>query len=96
VRNISRGVPLYVRFNPHYYTKEGVLYDQPLPDAHAKLLKIIRDLQPSDLNPGLNLIYVNYDQVAPEGGEEPWRRLRIFQTDNPHAHHLRGYVLGVY
>lgn len=59
-----RGVPLlYIRFNPHYYRRDGIYYDPKLEVAHEKLWKTILDLQPSDLKQGVNLVYCNYDET---------------------------------
>ncbi len=67
-----RDVPLvYVRFNPHVFIRAGVHYDPPLETSHNVVLQTMRSLQTSDVKPGVNLIFINYDQDA-EG------RLQIF------------------
>ena len=73
-------VPLiYIRFNPHFYTKEEVMYDHPLEDSHEKLWDIITQLK-RPFRPGLNLIYVHYDQVK-GNTEKPWTLLKQFTND---------------
>ena len=57
---------VYLRFNPHYYTYDGVTFDQKLREGHALLLRVINSITKTDLLPGLNTFFLNYDTV---GGE---------------------------
>ena len=55
------GVPIvYVRFNPHFYHKDGKLFDMPLDKAHDLLLNTINSFTRVP-HKGVNLVYVNYD-----------------------------------
>jgi hypothetical protein len=70
-----KGVPiLYVRFNPHFYRKDDVLFDMPLTEAHERLLNEITRTKKEELIRPVNLIYVNYDSA--EG------QLKIFSDNN--------------
>jgi hypothetical protein len=60
-----KDVPLlYLRFNPHFFKRAGVHYDLPLAQTHDLLLSTLRKLQASDVKPGVNLVFINYDQNA--------------------------------
>jgi len=94
-------VPLiYIRFNPHFYTKGKVMYDHPLEKAHEKLWNIITQLK-GPFRPGLNLIYVHYDQVK-GNPEKPWTLLKQFTSveesdvNYQNVELLRDCVLKVY
>jgi len=65
----ARGMNLPL-VNPHFYRKDGCMYDQSLPDAHASVLNVIRQLEHGDItiNPsGVSLIYINYDCTTMDG-----------------------------
>ena len=97
---------LYIRFNPHFYYKDSCLYDRPLATLHEELWKILTTITSSALQPGLNLIYVNYNQLTPPADEpdELWRRLDLFvklEADREDPNWLngriaRGCVIGVH
>lgn len=53
-----------IRFNPHWFTVENKYHDMSLERAHTKLWRIITSLQHADLQPGLNLLFVNFDRVT--------------------------------
>ena len=55
---------LFVRFNPHAYRVGDTWYDLPLDRIHERLLIVLRSLTPSDLNSGMNTIFLNYDRSA--------------------------------
>jgi hypothetical protein len=56
---------LYIRFNPHYYTADGALYDPPLNERYIKLSEVLDTVKNGTIvlkNPtGLNLLYMFYD-----------------------------------
>lgn len=54
---------LYVRFNPHYYKRNGVHFSQPLDIGHAIMWKTLKSIKPEDLKPGVNLVYIHYDRT---------------------------------
>ena len=55
-----KNVPIiYIRFNPHFFRKNGTYYDIPLHESHKLLLHVIDTT--THVKPGVNLIYVNYD-----------------------------------
>lgn len=55
-------VPIvYFRFNPHSYKRGNVLYDHPLSQAHEILWHTVQNFQPSQVKPGVNLVYIHYD-----------------------------------
>lgn len=57
------GVPLlYIRFNPHGFTINEQFFNPPLEQSHELLLSILNNLTQQDIKPGVNLIYINYDQ----------------------------------
>jgi len=75
-----RGVPIvYCRFNPHSYWKDGILHSHKLERGHEILWQTIQSIKKEDIHPGLNLVYVHYDQT--DG------KLDIFEntTDNDYA-----------
>ena len=61
-------VPIvYIRFNPHFYTRDGVYYDPALESRHEKLLDTIKRINSGEINinpDGLSLIYLYYDTDA--------------------------------
>lgn len=67
---------VYVRFNPHYYYRGDSLYDQSLKEGHRRIWDILTT-KLTNLQPGLNLIYVNYDQVETDD-PELWKRLKHY------------------
>ena len=100
---------LYVRFNPHFYTVDGVVRDRPLAALHEEMWKVLEGLTAESLiHNGLNLIYINYDQISAPATEnkptELWRRLQLFTHLDAHpddensemALLLRDLVIGVY
>lgn len=67
-----KGVPiLYIRFNPHHYQVDGIMYNPKLEVAHQLLLSTLESI--TTVRPGVNLVYVNYD--SSNGG------LDIFDPD---------------
>jgi len=61
---------VYIRFNPHFYQKDGIMYDQTLSEGHLRVLKVIQQLGSGDIqiNPtGVSLIYINYDCTTING-----------------------------
>ena len=68
---LNQNLPLvYIRFNPHFYRKDGVMYDQSLPEAHARILTVLQQLESGEItiNPnGVSLIYINYDCTTIDG-----------------------------
>ena len=83
--------------------------DRPLATLHEELWKVLEGLTAESIvNNGLNLIYINYDQVSVPETEytqtELWRRLQIFSHLDAHpddensemALLLRDLVIGVY
>ena len=98
---------VYIRFNPHFYTVDGIVYDRPLSVLHEEMWNILESLTAESLiHDGLNLIYINYDQVSVTEAKptELWRRMRLFVhlDENPddenseNALLLRDLVIGVY
>ncbi len=78
-----KDVPLvYIRFNPHHFYVNGVCFDPNLADSHDKLLDVITCLKKEDIRPGVNLIYINYDQTNGQ--------LDIFK-DNPNNDYVAIY-----
>ena len=51
---------VYVRFNPHFFRKDGKFYDMPIAESHKLLLDTINGIAHVPKQ-GVNLIYVNYD-----------------------------------
>lgn len=73
--NEFRDVPLlYIRFNPHHYRVGDKFFDVKLEMGHKKLLDCLQSLTAHDIRPGVNLIFIQYDQDA-EGN------LRVFEQD---------------
>jgi len=69
----SRGLPiLYIRFNPHFYTRDGVYFSHDLETAHEILLSTLQNI--TSLKPRVNLVYIHYDQTNGE--------LDIFHEDD--------------
>ena len=88
-----KDLPLVViRFNPHFYRMGKKYVDEPLPQAHEKLLQTIQSLTQPDIKQGVNLIYINYDRH--EDGE-----LRIFDEHpdkpNDYAHLYKDCVIKI-
>ena len=88
---------------------DGVVHDLPLAKLHEKMWEVLQGLTASSLiHNGLNLIYMNYDQVSvPETEAKPtelWRRLKLFvdldanpdDENSENALLLRDLVIGVY
>lgn len=70
-----RGLPIcFIRVNPHFFRIGKRYFDPKLEDVHLKLLEILQNLKPEDIQPGVNLIFLNYDRN--ENNE-----LEIFQKD---------------
>ena len=73
---------VYIRFNPHYYTKADIFYDPHLDVRHNALIGIIDELLNGTMQinvEGLSLIYMYYD--TDENG-----RLSIFaEPQDTHA-----------
>jgi len=69
----ARGMNLplvYIRFNPHFYRKDGVMYDQSMSEGHARILTVLQQLERGEvtINPkGVSLIYINYDCTTIDG-----------------------------
>jgi len=88
---------VYLRFNPHYYTYDGVTFDQKLSDAHGLLLRVINSITKTDLLPGLNTFFLNYDTV---GGElKFFVDAKLAEGDaytGTYLSQLEGTVRGVY
>jgi hypothetical protein len=62
----TRNLPLvYIRFNPHWYTKDGVKYDPDLSTRYKALARLLRRLPSMKLEPGLHIMYLFYDQCTP-------------------------------
>ena len=53
---------VFVRFNPHYFKVDDRFFDMSLREAHEKMLQTIENLKQEEIKPGVNLIYINYDQ----------------------------------
>lgn len=49
---------VYIRFNPHFYTKDGVIFDPSLETRYARLLELLENLPDRE---GLLVIYLYYD-----------------------------------
>ena len=61
---------VYIRFNPHFYRKDGHMYDQSLSEAHLRVLNVLQQLERGEIaiNPnGVSLIYINYDCTTSDG-----------------------------
>lgn len=58
---------LYIRFNPHFFETDGVLFDPPLSARFECLLGLLRKVERGELelrNPtGLNVVYLYYPTV---------------------------------
>lgn len=65
---------IYIRFNPHFYTKDGVVFDPSLETRYERLLKLLNSLPERE---GLLVIYLYYD--TKDG------QLCIFQKENSEA-----------
>jgi len=61
---------VYIRFNPHFYEKDGVYHDLKLDEAHRKLLCVLNELKEGviHLKEGVNLIYMYYDCTTQKDG----------------------------
>ena len=71
-----RSLPiLYFRFNPHYYVKGNQYFSVSLQDAHNLLLSALESIKQADIKPGVNLVFINYDQTK-DG------QLCVFSSDN--------------
>ena len=86
-----RDVPLlYVRFNPHFFYRDAVLHDRPLAESHRLLWKVLQTLKNYKLQPGVNLLFIQYDTCDGE--------LELFSgpesEGNDFAKILRECVLG--
>ena len=58
-----KNVPVvYIRFNPHHNWRNSVLFSHSLEKAHEILWQTIQSIRKEDIHPGLNLVYVHYDQ----------------------------------
>ena len=85
-----KDVPIvYIRFNPHFYKIDNRFFDMPLPQAHEKVWDIMQSITAEDIKPGMNLIYINYDQK--DG------KLCIFEDEevNDYAEIFRNCVIKV-
>jgi KRAB domain-containing zinc finger protein len=80
---------VWIRFNPHWYTIDGVLHDPPLRETrYVKLLEVLQQLKDGTLLPqadrnkksrgGLYLVYMYYDRITTEGTAAS--ALDIFRT----------------
>ena len=68
-----RGVPiLYIRFNPHHYTRDGIYYSHSLKVGHELVLSTLHSIQ--SVRPGVNLVYIHYDHIGSQ--------LNVFNTDD--------------
>ena len=57
---------IFIRFNPHFYTKNGVQFDPSLETRQKALLQLFADLRSGAVptqDDGLTLIYLFYDQI---------------------------------
>ena len=57
---------VFIRFNPHFYTKNGVRFDPSLETRQKALLQLFADLRSGAVptqDDGLTLIYLFYDQI---------------------------------
>jgi len=61
-----KGLPIvYVRFNPHSYKRGSIFHSYPTLDVGNKLImSTLHSLNSSQFKPGVNLIYIHYDQDA--------------------------------
>jgi hypothetical protein len=59
---------LYIRFNPHFYEKDGACFDPDLKTRFQALLDVLRTIKNREITlinaTGLNLIYFYYDQYT--------------------------------
>jgi hypothetical protein len=73
---------VYVRFNPHFYEVDGVLFDPPLETRYAQLEQVLESVRTRTLPlknaTGLNVVYMYY----PQAGGEP-ETLQV--EDEPNA-----------
>ena len=57
---------IYIRFNPHFYEIDGVMFDPPLEIRYTELAKIIRKIEAGEFEPcnptGLNVVYMYYPE----------------------------------
>jgi hypothetical protein len=70
---------VYIRFNPHFFYKNKILYDPKIQSRHATLLDVIQKIEYGEVvinTNGLSLIYLFYDTDA--NGE-----LLIFKDVSP-------------
>lgn len=75
-----RDVPLlYIRFNPHRFRIGKQNYECTIEQGHAKLLQCLSSLTKSDIRPGVNLIYIQYDR-------DETGRLRVFSQPDDDQH----------
>ncbi len=57
-----QNLPLvYIRFNPHFFKKNGHIVSFDLKVGHDLILKSLNNLTRENLKHGLNLIYIHYD-----------------------------------
>ncbi len=57
-------VPIvFVRFNPHFFHIDKKFFDIKLETAHLQLLETIKSLNKTHIQPGVNLVFVNYDKT---------------------------------
>ena len=57
---------VFIRFNPHFYTKNGVQFDPSLETRQKALLQLFADLRSGAVptqDEGLTLIYLFYDEI---------------------------------
>ena len=61
---------VYVRFNPHYYEVDGVLFDPPLEARYEQLAQVLESVRMRTLQlrnaTGLNVVYLYYPQLNGE------------------------------
>jgi hypothetical protein len=78
------GKIIYIRVNPSSFTIDGLKYEPSIVQVHDKLLDLLRNLHSIKLNEGMNLIYLNYDQVSqPNPDAQAWSRLVNFTEVEP-------------
>lgn len=102
--SVNEKIPfLYIRFNPHHHLVDGVTFDLTLEQAHKNLLKIINEIKPEDLQPGLNIVYVNYDRTTSKKTKDHlWSQLvhlaQIGKDDDNYVSFLavRDNILAIY
>lgn len=54
---------VYIRFNPHHFTRDGIYHCYSLVEGHEMILKTIQSLTVKQLKPGINLVYINYNRT---------------------------------